>query len=128
MTPINEIAFYRNEVISEEFDYTVLTEDEALQPEARPEEARYRKVAGTITSFIAGGLLLFGPFGLSTPNDDAAAQARDMVVVRVQNPGEIAHVGIPDGHQKAALRFQQLFHAVPLNDVEKKAEDPDYGL
>jgi hypothetical protein len=124
MTPQYEIKFYSNDVLMEEFDYTIVS-DPAPNDQR---ESVLSKISGTVAAIAAGGVLLFGPFGFSSlPGLAIDPAAQSMVIVRAYTHNHVGLVAMPDAHQEAAARFQKLFRVVPLNDVER-LKDPDYGL
>ena len=122
MTHQSEGTFYANELL-EEFDYTVVENLEPIR-QTTPFFSTFTKMAAAV---VAGGLFVFGPFGISMPNSTPQTDMLGSVVVVHAAHGNVAHVAVSDAHQRAAERFRKLFRAVPLNDVERLT-DPVYGL
>lgn len=130
MTPQSD-SFYANNVLVEQFDYTVVPNPQPIQ--RSPEQTRISsRLLRTVASVAAGGVLVFGPFGVSAPASHVGTHGAEVVVVHVRGPEsgpavQVPRVAVPDSHRRAADRFRKLFRAVPLNEVEK-IPDPDFGL
>ena len=122
-----EMPFYNDNVYVEEFDYTVVDENEAPLLEQR--EGIVTRLAGGVAAFACGGLIVFGPIGLVGPTGNQGLLAEHVVVrLKSSEPAPNAtDVLASDAHRASAESFRKMFKVVPLNPVEE-LDEPDYGF
>lgn len=133
-TTTAENRFYANDVLVDDFDYTVVEDPETARRVVPAQPTVRARVLRTVAAMATSGVLVFGPLGLVSPVDPTTGEERplDSVIVRVRAPEQhgvptVGHVAVPESHAAAAKRFRQMFRAVPLNRIEK-LPDPDFGL
>lgn len=123
----NPSAFYTNDVLLEDFDFTVVEENERTVRTGDSPSNFSARARNAIASLMTGAMLVFGPLGFSEPSPTVQNSEFSRIVVQVQNPGEVLAVPLPVEHLVASARFKKLFVAAPLNEVES-LDEPDYGF
>ncbi len=123
MIPIHQPEIFVNQVIDDRFEWATAATDDQL-PAVQQLRSRVAHVANA--AIVAGGLLVFGPVGWSSP-PEAEVVAAEQVVVRLRASGFIEQGSLPAGHRSAAEQMRALFRQVPMSAAEAMP-DPDYGL